>query len=142
MSTLSFFLAENVKPTESVKYVASSRFTGGDGKPVAWELKPITSDMDERLRKDCVRNVPVVGKKGQIKRETDIEQYLGRLAVACTVDPNLNNAELQASWKVNGADALLKAMLMPGEYANYLAKIQEICGFDTSIQDEVDEAKN
>ena len=41
-----------------------------------------------------------------------------------------------------GADALLKAMLTPGEYANYLNKVQEICGFDITLQDEVDEAKN
>ena len=33
-------------------------------------------------------------------------------------------------------------MLTPGEYAEYLTKIQEVCGFDTTMQDEVDEAKN
>ena len=41
-----------------------------------------------------------------------------------------------------GADALLKAMLTPGEYADYLTKIQEVCGFDETLQDEVDEVKN
>ena len=50
--------------------------------------------------------------------------------------------ELQDSYKVMGADALLKTMLTPGEYAEYLTKIQEVCGFDTTMQDEVDEAKN
>ena len=65
-----------------------------------------------------------------------------RLAVACTVFPNLNDKELQDSYKVMGADALLKTMLTPGEYAEYLTKIQEVCGFDTTMQDEVDEAKN
>ena len=39
-------------------------------------------------------------------------------------------------------EALLKTMLTPGEYAEYLTKIQEVCGFDTTMQDEVDEAKN
>ena len=62
--------------------------------------------------------------------------------VACTVFPNLNDKELQDSYKVMGADALLKTMLTPGEYAEYLTKIQEVCGFDTTMQDEVDEAKN
>ena len=41
-----------------------------------------------------------------------------------------------------GEEALLKTMLTPGEYAEYLGKVQEICGFDVSLQDEVDEAKN
>ena len=53
-----------------------------------------------------------------------------------------NDKELQDSYKVMGADALLKTMLTPGEYAEYLTKIQEVCGFDTTMQDEVDEAKN
>ena len=41
-----------------------------------------------------------------------------------------------------GAEALLKTMLTPGEYADYLTKVQEVCGFETTLQDEVDEAKN
>ena len=41
-----------------------------------------------------------------------------------------------------GADALLKTMLSPGEYADYLSKIQEVNGFDVTLQDEVEEAKN
>ena len=40
-----------------------------------------------------------------------------------------------------GEDALLKAMLTAGEYAAYLEKAQEICGFGLESQ-EVDEAKN
>ena len=38
-----------------------------------------------------------------------------------------------------GAEALLKAMLTPGEFADYMEKVQEVCGFSTPIQDEVDE---
>ena len=56
--------------------------------------------------------------------------------------PSDTGKELQDSYKVMGADALLKTMLTPGEYAEYLTKIQEVCGFDTTMQDEVDEAKN
>ena len=41
-----------------------------------------------------------------------------------------------------GADILLKTMLTPGEYADYLTKIQEINGFEVSFEEAVDEAKN
>jgi hypothetical protein len=68
--------------------------------------------------------------------------YLGKLAVACTVFPNLNAKELQDSYKVMGAEALLKAMLTPGEYASYVEKVQEVCGFSTPIEEEIEEAKN
>ena len=67
---------------------------------------------------------------------------MGKLAARCTVYPNLNDASLQDSYGVMGADALLKKMLTAGEYAEYLMKIQEINGFDVSFEDKVEEAKN
>jgi hypothetical protein len=71
-----------------------------------------------------------------------VNLYLGKLAVACTVYPNLNDKALQDSYKVMGAENLLKTMLTSGEYAEYLQKVQEVCGFDVPLQDEVDDAKN
>lgn len=139
---LSAFLAENALAVENVKFAASKRFMGDDGEPVLWEIKTITGTEDEALRKSCAKRVPVPGKKNQYQKETDYDMYLGKLAVACTVFPNLNDQELQDSYKVMGADALLKTMLTPGEYVDYLTKVQEVCGFDASFQDEVDEAKN
>ena len=107
-----------------------------------WEIKTISGTEDEALRKACVQQVPVPGRKHQFQRETDYDKYLGKLAVACTVFPNLNDKALQDSYHVMGAEALLKTMLTPGEYADYIAKVQEACGFVTTLQDEVDEAKN
>lgn len=142
MGTLSAFLAENALPVENIKFAASRRFLSPDKKPMEWEIKAISSTDDEALRKACTKRVPVPGKKNQFQRELDADAYLGKLAVACTVFPNLNDKELQDSYKVMGGDALLKAMLTPGEYADYLTKIQEMCGFDETLQDEVDEVKN
>ena len=139
---LSAFLAENALAVENVKFAASKRFMGDDGKPMLWEIKTITGTEDEALRKSCAKRVPIPGKKNQYQKETDYDMYLGKLAVACTVFPDLNNKELQDSYKVMGADALLKTMLTPGEYADYVQKVQEVCGFDTSLQDEVVEAIN
>ena len=142
MGTLPVFLAENALPVENIKFAASRRFLSPDKKPMEWEIKAISSTEDEALRKACTKRVPVPGKKNQFQRELDADAYLGKLAVACTVFPNLNDKELQDSYKVMGGDALLKAMLTPGEYADYLTKIQEVCGFDETLQDEVDEVKN
>ncbi|HWQ76945.1 MAG TPA: phage portal protein [Syntrophomonas sp.] len=141
MSGLSAFLAYNAVAEENIKYVASRRFLD-NGEPVEWEMKGITGAEDEALRKACTKRVPVPGKRGQFTQETDYNQYLGKLAVACTVFPNLNDAELQNSYGVMGADNLLKRMLKPGEYAEYLAKVQEVNGFDMPLDEMVDEAKN
>ena len=127
---------------ENIKFAASPRFVDENKKPVEWEIKTITGTEDEALRKSCARRVPVPGKRNQYQKETDYDLYLGKLAVACTVFPNLNDKGLQDSYKAMGAEALLKAMLTPGEYAAYVEKVQEVCGFSTPIQEEVDEAKN
>ena len=140
--SLSAFLAENAEKIENVKFVPSTRFKGEDGKPVPWEIKPITGNEDEAIRKACMKRVPVPGKRNQYQQETDYNMYLGKLAVACIVFPNLNDQELQDSYKVMGADALLKTMLTPGEYADLLTKIQEVCGFETTLQEDVEAAKN
>lgn len=142
MGDLSCFLAQNAIKVENVKYVASRRFLDKDKKPMEWEIEAITSTEDEGLRKACTKRVPVVGKKGQHTLETDYNLYLGKLAARCTAFPNLNDQELQDSYHVMGADALLKAMLTSGEYANYLEKVQEVNGFDAPMDEVVEDAKN
>jgi len=142
MGNLSAFLAQNAKKVENVKHVVSKRFMGDDGKAIPWEIRCITSSEDESLRKSCTKRVQVPGKRNQFTQETDFNQYLGKLAAACTVYPNLNDAELQTSYGAMGSDTLLKTMLTPGEYADYLIKVQEVNGFDVSFEVTIEEAKN
>lgn len=142
MGELSCFLAQNAVKVDNVKCVVSNRFIGANKKPMEWEVQAIASAEDEALRKECTKKVPVVGKKGQYTQETDYNQYLGKLAAKCTVFPNLNDKELQDSYHVMGADLLLKAMLTAGEYAGYLERIQQINGFDATMEDLEEEAKN
>ena len=140
--SLSAFLAENAIAVENIKFAASNRFFVEEVKQMRLELKNITITEDETLRKSCAIQVSVTGRIDQYQRETDYDMYLGNLAVACTVYPNLNDKGFQDSYHVMGAEALLKTMLTPGEYAGYIGKVQEICGFDVTFQDEVAEAKN
>ena len=141
MSDFSVFMAGANTAIDTVKYVASKRFKE-KGKPVEWELKAVNSSLDEAIRKDCTKKVPIVGKRGQYNQETDTDKYIGKLCVACTVYPNLNDAELQDAYGVKSGDELLKKMLLPGEYTEYKAKIMEVNGYDLSMEELVDEAKN
>lgn len=141
MGNLSCFLSQNAVKIENSKIVVSKRFLE-KGKPVEWEIRAITTEEEEALRKSCTKKVPVPGKRGQYTQETDFDLYLGKVAVACTVFPNLNDKELQDSYGVLSADALLKKMLTPGEYTEFQSKVQELNGFDTDFNDTVEEAKN
>ena len=141
MSDFSVFMAGAKDIEETTKDVASKRFVENK-KPVEWELKPISSSLDEAIRKECTKKVPVVGKRGQYTQEVDTDKYVGKLCVACTIYPNLNDAALQDSYGVKSGDELLKKMLLPGEYTEYKAKVMEVNGYDMSMEELVDEAKN
>ncbi|MBS6643997.1 MAG: phage portal protein [Clostridiaceae bacterium] len=142
MGSLSGFLKQNAVQKVNEKLIVSERFLDENSKPMEWEVCTITSEEDERLRKDCTKRVPIPGKKNQYTAETDYNLYLGKLAAKCTVFPNLNDKELQDSYGTMGSDAVLKAMLTPGEYAEYLSQVQRINDFDITMEEAVDEAKN
>ena len=139
---LSAFFAQNVEKEEAVEFVASPRFKDENGNPVSWKVSCITSKEDDAIRKDCTRRKPIPGKRGAYMPELDTSEYLARVAVRCTLYPDLNSKELQDSYGVMGAEDLLRTMLKPGEYTDYTARVQEINGFDISFEDKVDEAKN
>lgn len=142
MSNLTGFLSQNAVQVENVKHVVSKRFLGEDNMPMEWDIKCITSTEDEELRTECTKRVLIPGKKKQYTQETDFSLYLGKLAAKCTVFPNLDDAALQDSYGVMGSDVLLKVMLTPGEYSDYLSEIQSINGFDVTFEESVEEAKN
>lgn len=139
MSLKSFF-AQNVQAELTEEVVISERFKDGSNQPIKWKMKTLTEQENESIRKSATRQVK--GKNGARMMETDQEEYVGKLAVASVVFPDLQNTELQASYGVMGADTLLKTMLLSGEYANLLVKVQEINGFDQDINDLADEVKN
>ena len=142
MSNLTAFLSQNAIKIENTKVVVSKRFIDENKKPIEWEVRALNAGEDEEIRKSATRKIPVPGRRGQNQPETDINLYLAKMAAACTVYPNLMNAELQDSYKVKTPEDLLRAMLTSGEYAEYLQTIQNMNGYDVSTEELVDEAKN
>jgi len=125
---------------ENIKCVISDRFLDENGKGIEWELKAISSKKDEELRKECTSKVQV--KKGRRIDEIDTNRYICLLTVESVVFPNLRDKELQDAYDVMGSEDLLKAMLKPGEFTALTAKVSEINGFDVSMDELAEEAKN
>ena len=109
--------------------------------PMPFVLKSITEAENKQIRKSC-QKVNFNKKTHQKETETDTDLYSNRLLVACCVDPNFKDADLQKRFGVMGAEALIDKILNPGQYAELIQKVQELNGFDTDINDLVDEAKN
>lgn len=139
--SLSAFLAQNAEKVENKSFVASTRFKDENKKPMKWELCCITAGENQKLRKSCMKSVPVQGKRGQYTQEFDSATYQAKLAVKCVAFPDLNDAELQESYGVMGAEQLISAMLTAGEFDELVAAILEHNGFrdDGEL---IDEAKN
>lgn len=145
---LNLFFAENVALEENEKYVASNRFKDKDGNPVEWEIRALSADENNELKKQCVIKKQVPGKRGQYTTEFDNIKYIGLLCVNSVVTPDLNNAKLQDSWSkiagyqiMNGED-LLRVMLKSGEYDLLSEKVQEVNGYMGDINEDIEEAKN
>ena len=141
MSNLSCFLAGNVEKRENKKIVVSNRFKDKDGKPIEWEIRSISAEEDEAIRKSCTKKIPIVGKKNQFTQDFDANGYMAKLAAKAVVFPDLNNAELQNSYGVMGAEQLIKVMLYKDEF-DYLTE-QLVSNTDTDdVNELIDEAKN
>lgn len=139
---LQAFMAQNVEKVTIEEHEVSPRFKDEKGNPIKWQFGAINSDVDATLRKECTRRVPVPMKKGLTMPELDSNRYALKLAVATIKYPDLNNLELQNSYGVMDAEQLLQNMLLPGELAKVKEITQSVNGFDLTMDELVEEAKN
>ncbi|WP_283606490.1 phage tail assembly chaperone [Faecalispora anaeroviscerum] len=125
MSLSAFFRDQAIKP-ENQKIIVSERFQE-NGKSIPWEIRAITEEEDAKIKEDCT-TVSIF--KGRQTTKFHNQKYTNKVIAACVVFPDLKNAELQKSYGVVSDDALVQAMLLPGEHTNLLQIINEINGFD------------
>ncbi len=139
--TLDAFLAQNALKPENEKIVISDRFRDKDGKPVEWEIRALTQAEDEKIRRAATRVTG--GRRGRPKTtEVDVYLYNLKTVVAAVVYPNLNDARLQDSYGVHGAEDLINKMLTAGEFTELFVAINELSGFDIDGEELEEQAKN
>lgn len=109
--------------------------------PFPFTIKSITEGENKAIRRSC-QKVTFDKKTHQKQTETDQDLYNNRLVVACCVEPNFKDADLQKKYGVMGAEALIDALLKPGQFIDLLLAVQEVNGFTEDINDQRDEAKN
>ena len=130
---LQAFFMENAGAFPEEELAVSARFQK-DGKPLAFKIRGISEEENGRIRCQCWKG----GEPGEV----DSESYFAKLAAACVVEPDLENAALQRSWGVMGAENLLRRMLSAGEFAKLLERVQAVCGFDVPVSELAGELKN
>lgn len=121
---------------ENKKVVVSKRFIGDDGKPIAFEIRPIGEDENGKLiKKHTKRDKQGVEAFNRVA-------YVHELTAMAVIYPDLTNAELQNGYGVMGAENLLAKMLLIGEYADLSDAVMELSGIENDINDDIEEAKN
>lgn len=142
MSNFSAFMKSNKKQRPNELYAATKSLTDGNGVPLLWELRPVTTRENEAIREQCTTEVQVPGKPGMYRQRVDTSEYQAKLMAAAVVTPDLHGAALQDSYGVMSPEELLKEMLDDaGEYADLAIKVQQISGF-TTLAEDVETAKN
>lgn len=143
MGSLNRFLKQNKIVKENVKYAATKSLLDENGKPLEWEFKTITTAQDNVLRDECTKEVPITGKPGVFRPKLNTSLYLTKMVCACCVYPDLTNAELQDSYGVKKPEDLIVEMIdNPSEFDDLVLFVQKNNGFDVTMDEKVEEAKN
>ena len=143
MSNLELFMKGNKKQKSNTFYPVTKSLTDENGKPLEWEIRPITTKEDEQIRDLCTKEVQVPGKRNQYRIKIDANLYMIKQLAASVVSPNLYDAKLQDSYGVKTPEDLLREMVDdPTEFAEFASFVREFNGFDETINDAVEEAKN
>lgn len=143
MSKFSKFMKANKIVKKNTTFPVTKSLVDEDGKPLQWEIRPLTTKENETIRDECMREVPVVGKPNMYRPKLDTTKYISKMMCKCVVFPDLYDKELQDSYGVTTPEDLLTEMVDdPGEYQDFMAFVQKFNGFDTTMEDKVEEAKN
>ena len=143
MSNLSLFLKKNKKVKENVKFPATKSLCDEKGNPLEWEIKPLTTRESDNIRESCTIEVPVKGKANMFRQKVNSSKFGAKMLAASIVFPDLMNAELQDSYGVSTPEDLVREMIDdPGEYQEFATFVQNFNGFNTTLEDKAEEAKN
>lgn len=142
-TNLSAFLKKNKKYKDDVAYKVTSSLCDENGTPLDWKIKAVSTEEYERIREKCTTEVQVTGKPGVYRQKFNSSLFIVKLMCASVAEPDLYNKELQDSYGVMNPEDLIKQMIdNPGEYNEFAEFIQKFNGFDETLQDKVNEAKN
>ena len=141
MSSLSNFFKQNKKVKENTLYPATESLLDENGKPLLWEIRPITSKENDKIQDECT--IEVQDKSGARKFKIDNSNYITKLICKSVVCPDLLNAELQDSYGVKTPEDLIHEMIDgAGEWNSLILFINKFNGFNISLDEKAEEIKN
>lgn len=120
--------------TEDV--VISSRFKDDKGNVLKFKIKAMTPSEHAELQKKCTTY-----RKGG-KMDFDSRKFTTESVIENTVEPNFKDADSIKALGCKTPEQYMNKVLLVGEMYNLSAAINKLSGFDESMDELVDEAKN
>ena len=143
MSKFSRFMKQNKIKKENTTFAPTKSLLDENGEPIKFIIKPLTTKENEYIREACTVDIPVTGKPNIFRPKLNTSKYLAKMLCSCIIEPNLFDKEIQDSYRVMTPEDLIKEMIDdPGEYQDFVTFIQNFNGFNVSLEDKVDNAKN
>lgn len=143
MSKFSRFMKQNKIKKENTTFAPTKSLLDENGEPIKFIIKPLTTKENEDIREACTVDIPVTGKPNIFRPKLNTSKYLAKMLCSCIIEPNLFDKELQDSYGVMTPEDLIREMIDdPGEYQDFVTFIQNFNGFNVSLEDKVDDAKN
>ncbi len=143
MSKFSRFMKQNKVKKENTTFAPTKYLLDENGEPIKFVIKPLTTKENEDIRESCTVDIPVTGKPNMFRPKLNTSKYFTKMLCSCIIEPNLFDKELQDSYGVMTPEDLIREMIDdPGEYQDFVTFIQNFNGFNVSLEDKVDDAKN
>lgn len=143
MSKFSRFMKQNKIKKENTTFAPTKFLLDENGEPIKFVIKPLTTKENEDIRESCTVDIPVTGKPNMFRPKLNTSKYFTKMLYSCIIEPNLFDKELQDSYGVMTPEDLIREMIDdPGEYQDFVTFIQNFNGFNVSLEDKVDDAKN
>lgn len=143
MSKFARFMKQNKIKKENTTFAPTKSLLDENGEPIKFKIKPLTTKENDDIRDACTIDVPVIGKPNMFRPKLNTAKYLSKMLCSCIIEPDLFDKELQDSYGVMTPEDLIKEMIDdPGEYQDFVVFVQDFNGFNVTLEDKVDDAKN
>lgn len=132
---LSEFLIKNPVNNITEEVYVSNRFVGEDGQKLPFKIKAMSGEAYASYRKEALR----VTAKGV---DFDTKRFNELVVINHTIDPNFRDAEAVKAAGCVTPEQYLYRSLLAGEIDALAAKISELSGFNTTIEEAKETVKN
>lgn len=140
---LSFFMPGVAEEVEEVERFVSKRFKDKQGNVIPFRFKPVPTTRIDELEKQHTVPVYTGARRRKTGEKLDQARFMAHIAIETTVYPNFKAAELRKAYGEQDPIEVAKKMLhVGGEYGEWLSIANEVNGFDDSLEELEEAAKN